>query len=78
MPNSLDYRVVINTRRSNSLVALFDMMRYDHATIVDWTHGTDGLVPVNEGADQWTITLRSVTCTRDRWGSFGMPVFDGR
>lgn len=72
------YRVVINAARANSLVALFDMMRYDQATIVDWTRGHSGLLPDSVNGDtMWTLTMRG-RCTRDRWLSFGMAVFNAR
>lgn len=72
-----DFRVVIDAHRSNAMAALFDMMRYDGNTVINWTHGTDDLVPSRDGADYWTVTLGG-QCTRDRWASFGVPVFPAR
>lgn len=73
------YRVVINTARDNTLVALFDMMRYDGARIIDWTRGHSDLLPEHvDGSTMWTLTLTGERCTRDRWASFGMAVFRGR
>ena len=75
MPDSDNvFRIVVDARRSNAMAALFDMMRYDGNTVVDWTHGTSDLVPDRATADYWTVTLRG-KCTRDRWASFAMPVF---
>lgn len=77
MPDFNDFRIVVDVRRSNAMAALFDMMRYDQTNVIDWTHGTSDLVPDRDGADYWTVTLRG-KCTRDRWASFGMPVFNWR
>lgn len=74
MQEQREYRVVINTLRNDSFVALLDMMRYDQATIIAWTRGHSGLLPESAQGELWTITLRG-RCTEDRWHSFGMAVF---
>jgi hypothetical protein len=47
--------------------ALFDMLRYDAATVVSWDRDKDP-----RDRDGWTLTLRSNVFTPERWRSFGI------
>jgi hypothetical protein len=47
--------------------ALFDMLRYDAATVVTWSRAKDA-----RDRDGWEMTLRSDRYTPERWHSFGI------
>lgn len=55
--------VKVNLNNIGQLGGLFDMLRYDHAKISDWTH-EDGVVTLRMTSDR--------PFTFDRWHSFGL------
>jgi len=68
-----DYRfkVLISERQ---ITALFDMLRYDAAVVVDWNYGPDSQPPRFR---TYTLTLRNESGpTLGRWSSFGIGVAD--
>lgn len=67
------FRVRIQPARD--LPGLFDMLRYDRATVIDWNHASASQSAT--GREFYTLTLTSpVTPTIDRWTSFGLVVTD--
>lgn len=62
MQKTTTYRVTI--RLSRQSVALLDMLRYEGATVIDWSWG--------DTHDHAEIVLESQRFEKDRWESFGI------
>lgn len=64
------FKVTFFLRQHNHnsvLAGIFDMLRYDNATVETWNHSADG--PTGE---QWELVIQSERFTPDRWASFGL------
>jgi hypothetical protein len=59
-----DYTVTFTPR---DLPGVLDMLRYEQATVLDWTSPADQ-------AERWTVRLRNPRGepVKDRWMSFGL------
>jgi hypothetical protein len=52
------------------LAALFDMLRYDGATVLDWAENRKG-----GKTSSFTLLLEGKAYTPARWGSVGIPTW---
>ena len=69
------FRFRVRIRPDHDLPGLFDMLRYDRATVIDWNHASAS--QSQTGREFYALTLTSpVTPTTDRWSSFGLVVTD--
>jgi hypothetical protein len=69
------YRVVINPHFG--LGGLFDMLRYDNATVLGWAQGVPSDIKMYDNVDTsawYTLRLKGRNVA-DRWRSFGFAVF---
>lgn len=57
------YTVKVRANRTYDMAGLFDMLRYDRATVETWDRDRD---------EEFVLTLRAPRFTLDRWHSFGL------
>lgn len=75
MTTATRYKVTIETTRHGAdLAALFDMLRYEGARVVDWSRwNSDGSAGFRAG---FILTIESDRHAPDRWLSFGLVALE--
>ena len=58
------------------LAGVLDMLRYDACTVIDWSH----FPATKVNSDKWSVTFTTPlrVPTHERWGSFGLLVYEVR
>jgi len=73
-PPVYEYQVTIEVgayATGGDLPALLDMLRYEQATVRSWTEKHDK----DAGRTRFTVVIRSVRPTVERWASFGIATY---